>query len=82
MSELGSMHSSHSSEIMLSNGTDEAKRKIVFCNFSADGCSLESGGRAGLTTKPAKFVRNLSDNREKKGEKVHDLAEKLCIEGD
>jgi len=34
---------------MLSNGTDEAKRKIVFCNFSADGCSLESGGRAGLT---------------------------------
>lgn len=42
------MHRSHSSEIMLSNEMDEAKRKIVFCSFSADGSSLENGGRAGL----------------------------------
>lgn len=74
------MRSSHSSEIMLSNGTDEAKRKIVFYSSSADGYSSESGGGQGChSTGPAKFIRNLSDRMEKRGEKVHNLAENLYV---
>lgn len=64
---------------MLSNGIDEAKGKMGFYNFSADGCSLGSmEGQSWKRVRTSQIYKEFVRNKEGKGKKVHDLAENVC----